>query len=120
MNDKRRDDERTRIEMVGLVNGGNHRLAEIYEKCIDLLGKDDLYRWHDLRKDPTDLPKEGGYYLCIYDFGEDLIIPKCLIWQKENDFGIPLGWRSNTDWIFGGSINRLSMIAWREIEEPEG
>lgn len=40
---------------------------ELVEACnvaIEALEKADKYKWHDLRKDPKDLPKSDVRYLC--------------------------------------------------------
>ena len=34
---------------------------EAIEMAVDALEKADKYRWHDLRKNPDDLPKDNGY-----------------------------------------------------------
>ena len=34
---------------------------EIRELCLKALEKADKYRWHDLRKNPDDLPEDNGY-----------------------------------------------------------
>ena len=34
---------------------------EAIEMAVDALKKADKYRWHDLRKNPDDLPEDNGY-----------------------------------------------------------
>ena len=34
---------------------------EAIEMAVDALEKADKYRWHDLRKNPDDLPEDNGY-----------------------------------------------------------
>ena len=34
---------------------------EAIEMAVDALEKADKYRWHDLRKNPYDLPEDNGY-----------------------------------------------------------
>lgn len=43
---------------------------EAYNMAIDVLEKADKYRWHDLRKDPTDLPTtwdDDRFYDCVLE-----------------------------------------------------
>lgn len=79
--------------------------------------ENEKYRWHDLKNDPTDLPKEGGHYLTIDQslVEAGLFLPEVLIWQMGNDFGLPIGWRSNQDWIYCDRFIR-NIRAWKEIE----
>ncbi|MDO4460671.1 MAG: hypothetical protein Q4C42_11455 [Clostridia bacterium] len=98
---------------------GRKWLADI-EDMAAALEKTFKYRWHDLREDPEDLPPTEGLYLTLDNsiFSKGLFIPEVLIWQTENDLGLPLGWRSNDDWIMGCMIQR-DIIAWKEIEPFE-
>ena len=34
---------------------------KVREVCLKALEKADKYRWHDLRKNPDDLPEDTGY-----------------------------------------------------------
>lgn len=39
---------------------------ETYEAALKALENEERYRWHDLRKDPRDLPREDGEYMIVY------------------------------------------------------
>ena len=74
--------------------------------AIEALGKADKYRWHDLRKNPDDLPEAiGGSYVSEYVF---VMI------------GTP-GW-NNCEWAYykhnhkEWSTYEQNIIAWRYIE----
>ena len=69
--------------------------AVAFEKAIDALENQNKYRWHDLRKDPNDLPKvEDGIMVLTKHIG---------------GYGLRTAFMvSNTD-----------TIAWREIEPFE-
>lgn len=45
----------------------HHQLAEWLIELKQLREEHNKYQWHDLRKDPSDLPKENGKYLCEYE-----------------------------------------------------
>ena len=42
----------------------HHQLAEWLIELKQLREERNKYQWHDLRKNPNDLPKEDGKYLC--------------------------------------------------------
>lgn len=44
----------------------SYEVAEMINDCIDnALETADKYRWHDLRKDPSDLPTQNGLFLTV-------------------------------------------------------
>lgn len=67
------------------------------------------YRWHDLRKNPNDLPKTSGFsfFPCLI-LMEYSSIPKYAEYEFFEGYG----------WGFYG-IDLKSIIAWREIEPLE-
>lgn len=76
------------------------------DAAVDALEKADKYRWHDLRKNPDDLPEAiGGSYVSEYVF---VMI------------GTP-GW-NNCEWAYykhnhkEWSTYEQNIIAWRYIE----
>ena len=80
-----------------------------WNMAIKALEKADKYRWHDLRKNPDDLPKAiGGSYVSEYVF---VMI------------GTP-GW-NNCEWAYykhnhkEWSTYEQNIIAWRYIEPFE-
>lgn len=58
---------------------GACKAAEIIASCPTV----DVFKWHNLRDNPNDLPKEDGYYLCIF---EDDDTPYYTAFS-ENSFG---------------------------------
>ena len=82
---------------------------EAWHMAIKALKKADKYRWHDLRKNPDDLPEAiGGSYVSEYVF---VMI------------GTP-GW-NNCEWAYykhnhkEWSTYEQNIIAWRYIEPFE-
>ena len=80
-----------------------------FETAIEALEKADKYRWHDLRKNPDDLPEAiGGSYVSEYVF---VMI------------GTP-GW-NNCEWAYykhnhkEWSTYEQNIFAWRYIEPFE-
>ena len=69
--------EHIRPKKCKMVNGGNRmtnkeaiemfktisivEILKLNKIVIDALEKSDKYRWHDLRKNPDDLPEDNGY-----------------------------------------------------------
>lgn len=66
-------------------------------------------KWHDLRKDPNDLPKECENVLCLCSIGARYYTVGHLI-KTDND----LSW-----WLNIGSKKLYNVIAWRELPEFE-
>ena len=72
------------------------------------LGYNKANEWHDLRKDPTDLPKDNDEKLCFYGKGK-VVARYCSeygCWETEFN---------NLVTTFSSSI----LIAWREIVFPK-
>lgn len=65
-------------------------------------------KWHDLRKDPNDLPTETGHYLT--DDGEYIYDVDCKKWRTLR---CRVCW--DFDWLDDGEI-----IAWCELPKFEG
>lgn len=68
--------------------------------AIEALGKAERYRWHDLRKNPDDLPEKQGEYDIVYKFG-DGTGRTYEVYNKTYGFCTP---------------EEYPCIAWREIE----
>ena len=82
---------------------------EVREICLKALEKADKYRWHDLRKNPDDLPEAiGGSYVSEYV----LVM-----------IGTP-GW-NNCEWAYykhnhkEWSTYEQNIYAWRYVEPCE-
>ena len=69
--------------------------------AIEALEKADRYRWHDLRKNPDDLPETGIECLAIDDFGN-----------------LCIGHMAVDGWLMTGRLIRRP-IAWKYIEPFE-
>ena len=85
----------------------NEMVAEAY--LPDAIYELEKYKWHDIRKNPKDLPnKSGEYIVCIkYHTGE-----------KE----IGIGYYKKITGYWDGSIALMydgNIIAWKEIEPFE-
>lgn len=86
---------------------------EIFAKAI--IEQHERYGWHDLRKDPDDLPKTKGVYIgCVENprnhqrtTGEialyDITATGFYIWKRKRGF-----------------VQHQNVVAWREIEQFEG
>lgn len=91
------------------VTGLERRIQE--QAISDKTG--DKYRWHDLRKNPTDIPKDSGDYLCCVEFREEYYSEKL-----ENEYCV-VEWY-NGKWYTGETIYYgIDVIAWKEIEPFE-
>ena len=78
-------------------------LKEMLEEC-------EKYRWHDLRKNPDDLPdKDGIYMVCIIYPAEEKAVGAAF-------YGIMYGYKSGWNMLMPNDGN---VIAWREIEPFE-
>lgn len=80
--------------------------------AIDTLEKNEKYRWHDLRKDPGDLPEEDR---------EVIVITEGKV--RDDNTRQRVGWLYNDGWIYSGgyygTVDEGYVIAWREIEPFE-
>lgn len=78
--------------------------------AIEALKKAEKYRWHDLRKDPKDLPNKDEIYLICIEYHTE---------EKE----VEMGYYENMNWYRRGVRPRIPnygyVIAWREIEPFE-
>lgn len=82
------------------------RHCTIVENLQELIDKQDKYKWHDLRKNPDDLPKDDGLYVVyenVYSWGYcDYNTYECVKEVKQ--------WSD-------GKLHKP--IAWKYIEEFE-
>jgi len=61
-------------------------------------------QWHDLEKDPTDLPKEEREYIVMNaNEGGDTSYWICYYWKEEKKFT-------------GYGLGEVNVIKWKEIE----
>ena len=88
-------------------------VKEAGEMAIKSLEQQNKYRWHDLRKDPNDLPNDDSieYVVCVeYRNGKRECTICCLDMGGDMMLLPTLG-----NWIG----NSYHIIAWREIEPFE-
>lgn len=80
------------------------------ESVETIMRNQNKYRWHDLRKNPDDLPEPNTYVLAVDDDFDQFTA----LLSDENYL-----WRA--DCVYeNGSIDDHDVIAWREIEPFEG
>lgn len=82
------------------------------EQAISALEKEERYKWHDLRKDPNDLPEGKDYYSSFVIVATESCTDFCTI--ARMDF-------SMNEWIEIGTGDDIvgeygKVIAWRYIE----
>lgn len=81
-----------------------------------MLKREERYEWHDLRKNPDDVPEEDGFYLCK-------VGTKCRPYRVvELKRMVQLSSPHRVKyWLDGEVILPEFMVeGWREIEEVEG
>ena len=75
--------------------------TEVIEKAVCALEKEQKYRWHDLRKNPNDLPESNAdMCLCAFNFLEGVKEP---FYDTVEKFKVKAG----------------VILAWKEIEPFE-
>lgn len=118
-------------------------VVKALDAAKEAVKKADKYRWHDLRKDPEDLPVNEhevdiayiGYKgikktaRAIYEDGtmhsEDSVFcyteldDWCEYCEETDDYIIPQGWLEITHFAENMGIIDCEVIAWREIETFE-
>lgn len=96
-------------EAQGYCNGGiellNNYGGIVVEKAIVALKNADKYRWHDLRKNPNDLPEKSGLYWVhgIWERGKHV--------EGESEYHVD-------DGCFIASQD-INIIAWKRVEQFE-
>lgn len=76
----------------------------------DMLEECEKYRWHDLRKDPKDLPEKEGLYAVTVKY--DTESTEIGFGYYEHMYGYSSGWSALMP-------NYGNVIAWKEIEPFE-
>lgn len=86
---------------------------EIYTFFKKALEAAEKYKWHDLLKDPEDLPEKSGFYLIAYRSLPGIVM--------NPDYIVFYFYRSNegkyAEWQ---APNYVTVIAWKEIEPFDG
>ncbi len=76
--------------------------------------------WHNLRKNPDDLPKEAGEYICIYSDaygGDTTVIAEWHIQYQDEGEGHYL--KMDENFVYNGICIDEVVIAWCEIPKFE-
>lgn len=81
---------------------------EAIEMAVDSLEKADKYRWHDLRKNPDDLPEDNGYGESDYV----LVLAGCFEWNHCE-------WACYSHSAKKWSTYVQEVFAWRYVEPFE-
>lgn len=104
---------KTAVEIVKLclADNKNFNVINALKTLVKFVNDYDKYRWHDLRKNPEDLPKEDGAYLACYLFKgfEGWGVPKRVVYLTT-EFNCGKFCKTN---------HRNELLAWKEIEEFE-
>ena len=82
--------------------------VEAWDMAIKALEKADKYRWHDLRKNPNDLPEDNGYGESDYV----LVLAGCFEWNHCE-------WACYSHSAKKWSTYVQEVFAWRYIEPFE-
>lgn len=81
---------------------------EAIDISIEVMEKAEKYRWHDLRKNPDDLPKENGDYIVWYQAVNNVYNGAKVMFYSTGG-----------GWLAGRTRKEEGVIAWREIEPFE-
>lgn len=92
-------------------------------ESITALEKSEKYRWHDLRKNPNDLPSEDGVYRCVFkdevnsyfdcDYRKGIGFGKECFLEHDELPGSP------KEYYFEGFDEDDEVIGWQEREPFE-
>lgn len=113
------DDE----ELDGLIEYAlnQEQLAKWLEELKELKEYKEKYRWHDLRKNPDDLPdvehRRKAYFHVVQAGKEER--PAILQYKKEFGFGIYNEFGNGLNFTDIDTDLVAPVVAWKEIEEFE-
>ena len=100
----------------------HEQLADWLEELKELRKHKEKYRWHDLRKNPDDLPDvehpERAWFEVVQKDNEEQFIRARM--QYDDDYGFGFYIESVDDCIeFATAAEEVlaEVVAWREIEE---
>lgn len=101
----------TKKDLIGIIRCLEHNVESVEEMNANqfaLLMEKEKYSWHDLRKNPEDLPKVEKQYLVAWQDGT-----YDFLWFAYVDgYGY--------DWQVAYFPDVSSIIGWKEIEPFEG
>lgn len=122
-----------RLEHSKVFNfNGRDSYIEAINIAIEALKHQEQYRWHDLRKNPEDLPGEDDcqdtFYECVHEGQEDESYPAYPVYQYATDLGFG-SWENIFDPVTLGfvdsefiTIKEMGLepiIGWRYIDPFE-
>ena len=94
-------------------------IRDIIDIAISAVENQDKYYWHDLKKNPDDLPDkcDRTTYLIFgeYEKGKDYFLSKFYGYGEECQ-----GYRECPQGVWEAHSSGIDVIAWREIEPFEG
>lgn len=108
----------------------HEQLADWLEELKELRKHKEKYRWHDLRKNPTDLPDvphpERTWFEVVQEDNEDCIPRATMQYDDEYGFGFyqeiyaarSFGY-VDTEFKTVEELNLAPVVAWKAIEEFE-
>lgn len=88
-----------------------------------LFNKNKKYRWHDLRKNPADLPDvehpERAWFEVVQKDNEEQLIRARMQYDDNYGFGIYKETSYDVEFTTVGEMVLAPVVAWKEIEEFE-
>lgn len=102
----------------------HYQLADWLEELKELRKYKEKYRWHDLRKNPKDLPDvehpERAWFEVVQKDNEEQLIRARMQYDDDYGFGFYIESVDGcTDFTAVAEEVLAEVVAWREIEEFE-
>ena len=94
--------------------------CDVISRVYEVMSKENGIVWHNLRKNPDDLPKEAGEYICIYSDaygGDTTVIAEWHIQYQDEGEGHYL--KMDENFVYNGICIDEVVIAWCEIPKFE-
>lgn len=102
---------------------GHGRLADWLEELKELREYKEKYRWHDLRKNPDDLPDvehpERAWFEVVQKDNEEQLIRARMQYDDNYGFGIYKETSYDVEFTTVEEMVLAPVVAWKEIEEFE-
>ena len=106
----------TKDNLIGIIRCLEHNVSveeERNQNQFNLLMKHEKYRWHDLRKNPNDLPSNDRNVYLALDMKE-YVTYICGDYSEN-----PIKDDMQRDWFSQDGYLMKNVIAWKEIEPFE-
>ena len=102
----------------------HYQIAEWLKELKELRKYKEKYRWHDLRKNPKDLPDvehpERAWFEVVQKDNEEQLIRARMQYDDDYGFGFYIESVDGcTDFTTVAEEGLAEVVAWREIEEFE-